>query len=114
MSLASWPVTTAVVSSSSAIALPWLAAERVPAMPMAATATATSASATHSNASELAAARARVRIQLMVMDHLLMQIMCAIRYLCRIEGKREPYSHSIVAGGLLVTSRTTRLTSGTS
>ena len=115
MSLASWPVTTAVVSSSSAISLPWLAAERVPAMPMAATATATSASATHSDASELAAARARVRIQLMVMDNLQMQIICAIRYLCRIEGKREPgYSHSMVAGGLLVTSRTTRLTSGTS
>ena len=79
MSLASWPVTTAVVSSSSAITLPWLAAERVPAMPMAATATATSASATHSDASELVAARARVRIQLMVMDNLQMQIIHSIK-----------------------------------
>ena len=115
MSLASSPVTTAVVSSSSAIALPWLAAERVPAMPTAATAAATSASAAHRSTSELAAARARVRIQLMVMDNLLMQIMCPIRYLCRIEGKSQRrYSHSIVAGGLLVMSSTTRLTSGTS
>ena len=73
MSLASWPVTTAVISSSSAITLPWLAAERVPAMPMAATATTTSASAAHNRASEPAAARARVRIQLMVIDNLRMQ-----------------------------------------
>ena len=73
MSRASWPVTTAVVSSSPAITLPWLAAERVPTMPMAATATATSASAAHNRASEPAAARARVRIQLMVMDNLRMQ-----------------------------------------
>ena len=42
MSWASWPVTTAVVSSSPAIAFPCRAAERVPSMPMTATATTTS------------------------------------------------------------------------
>src|ERR1700730_4132218 len=89
MSLASWPVTTEVGSSSSAIALPWLAPERVPAMPMAATAAATRASATHRDTSELVAARARVRIQLMVMDNLLMQIIHSIKHLCGIEGKRS-------------------------
>ena len=38
MSRASWPVTTAVVSSSPAIAFPCRAADRMPRMPMAATA----------------------------------------------------------------------------
>ena len=82
MSLASWPVTIALVSSSPAIALPWLAAERVPAIPMAATTTTTSASATHSTTSELIAALARIRIQLMVIENLPVQINCAIRYVC--------------------------------
>src|ERR1700730_5773241 len=105
MSLASWPVTTEVVSSSSAIALPWLAAERVPAMPMAATAAATRARPTHTDTSELVAARARVRIQLMVMDNLLMQIIHSIKHLCGIEGKRSLLFPLDRGGGLAVGGR---------
>ena len=60
MSLASWPVTTAVVSSSPAIALPCRSAERVPRMPMAATATTTSIRSEATT--DLAAALASVRI----------------------------------------------------
>jgi hypothetical protein len=68
MALASWPVTIAVVSSSLAITLPWLATERVPAMPAAVTAAATSASVRQSATSEPAAALARVRIQQMIKE----------------------------------------------
>ena len=61
---ASWLVTIAVVSSSPAIVLPWLAAERVATTPMAATPATTTENATQSATSELVAALASVRINL--------------------------------------------------
>lgn len=62
MSRPTWPVTTAVVSSSPAIVLPTLVAERILTMPIAATAATASASATQSATSELVADLASIRI----------------------------------------------------
>jgi hypothetical protein len=58
---ASWPVAVEVVSSSLAISFPSLVAERVPAMPMAATQITTRVSPMPRITSELAAALASVR-----------------------------------------------------
>ena len=58
-------VTIAVVSSSPAIVLPWLAAERVATTPMAATPATTTENATQSATRELVAALASVRINML-------------------------------------------------
>jgi hypothetical protein len=62
MFLASWPVTTEVVSSPCAITVPCRTAEWMPPMPMAVTAATTSTNAIPRATSELVAALARVRI----------------------------------------------------